>query len=40
MWHLTPLAFENDHDKDIELGLAGYEVRRFTWSQITFGPSG
>lgn len=38
MWHLTPFAFENDHRKDIDLGLAGYEVRRFTWSQVTKRP--
>ncbi len=28
-------AFERDHRRDVLLQLAGWKVRRFTWSQIT-----
>lgn len=36
--HLTPLAFETDHERDIELSEAGYTTRRFTYRQLTERP--
>ncbi len=36
--HLTPLAFETDRERDIELSDAGYTTRRFTYRQITERP--
>ena len=36
--HLTPTAFEDDHERDALLMEAGYEVRRFTYRQVTERP--
>ena len=37
--HLTPLAFEDDRERDTLLQEAGYKVRRFTYRQITERPA-
>jgi predicted transcriptional regulator of viral defense system len=36
--HRTHGAFEWDRHRDVQLTLAGYEVVRFTWRQITESP--
>ena len=36
--HLTPRAFEDDHERDALLSEAGYATRRFTYRQITERP--
>ena len=36
--HLTPIAFEDDHERDTLLMEAGYKVRRFTYRQLTERP--
>ena len=36
--HLTPVAFEDDRERDTLLMEAGYRVRRFTYRQITERP--
>lgn len=36
--HTTHRAFESDHERDIELRDAGWEVRRFTWRQLVQRP--
>ena len=36
--HLTPYSFEDDRERDTFLREAGYEVRRFTYRQITERP--
>jgi len=38
-WHLTPDAFENDRRRDATLTVAGYEVLRFTWTQVSQEPT-
>jgi very-short-patch-repair endonuclease len=34
-YHRGRLAFEEDHARDAELSLLGYEVVRFTYRQVT-----
>ena len=36
--HLTPIAFEDDRERDVLLMEARYRVRRFTYRQITERP--
>jgi hypothetical protein len=38
-YHRSPSSFELDRERDIQLQLAGWHVRRFTWSQITRRPA-
>jgi hypothetical protein len=38
-WHLTPDAFEDDRRRDATLTVAGYEVLRFTWAQVSQEPA-
>jgi len=38
-WHLTPDAFEDDRRRDATLTVAGYEVLRFTWTQVNEEPT-
>lgn len=37
--HTTVGAFETDHERDNELGSAGWKVRRFTWRQLDERPA-
>jgi very-short-patch-repair endonuclease len=37
--HRGRLAFEEDHARDLELRLRGYEVLRFTYSQVVDEPA-
>jgi hypothetical protein len=34
-YHRSPTAFEADRERDVLLALAGWHVRRFTWTQVT-----
>jgi REase_MTES_1575 len=34
-YHRSPSAFESDRERDVILALAGWQVLRFTWAQIT-----
>ena len=36
--HATPLAFERDRERDLELTLAGWRVIRITWRQLRDAP--
>ena len=36
--HDNPFAFERDHQRDLELKLAGWEVIRITWRQLRDEP--
>jgi very-short-patch-repair endonuclease len=36
--HATPYAFERDRHRDLELTLAGWQVIRITWRQLTEEP--
>jgi very-short-patch-repair endonuclease len=36
--HHTKRAFEHDRRRDIDLGLHGYNVRRFTHDQVVYEP--
>jgi predicted transcriptional regulator of viral defense system len=38
-YHRSPSAFEADRERDVTLALAGWQVRRFTWTQITRRPA-
>ena len=38
-YHRSPTAFETDRERDVLLALAGWSVRRFTWTQITRRPA-
>jgi hypothetical protein len=38
-WHLTRKAFETDHDRDLRLKDAGWEVIRLTWRQLHNEPT-
>ncbi len=37
-FHRGALAFENDHDRDLDLRAAGYDVVHLTWRQLTRKP--
>ena len=37
-YHRSPSAFESDRARDVMLALAGWQVLRFTWSQLTARP--
>jgi len=37
--HGTRQSFEDDRERDLELGLLGYDTHRFTWRQITGRPA-
>jgi very-short-patch-repair endonuclease len=34
-YHRSPSAFESDRERDVVLVLAGWQVLRFTWTQLT-----
>jgi very-short-patch-repair endonuclease len=36
--HAKPAAVERDRRRDLELRAAGFEVRRYTWQQVTRAP--
>jgi hypothetical protein len=38
-WHLTRKAFESDHDRDLRLKAADWEVIRLTWRQLQNEPA-
>ena len=37
-YHRSPSQFETDRERDVSLTLAGWQVMRFTWTQITRRP--
>jgi REase_MTES_1575 len=37
--HLTPTAFEDDRQRDVELRIAGWTMVRFTWRQVVHEPA-
>jgi hypothetical protein len=37
-FHRGAQAFENDHERDLDLRAAGYDVVRLTWRQLTHKP--
>ena len=38
-YHRSPSAFEADRERDVMLVVAGWQVLRFTWTQITRRPA-
>ena len=34
-YHRSPSAFETDRERDVMLAVAGWQVLRFTWTQLT-----
>jgi len=38
-FHRGAQAFENDHERDLDLRAAGYDVVRLTWRQLTHKPA-
>jgi very-short-patch-repair endonuclease len=38
-YHRSPTAFEDDRERDVRLALAGWQVLRFTWAQVTRRPT-
>jgi hypothetical protein len=38
-FHRSPSRFENDRERDVMLGLAGWQVLRFTWAHVTERPA-
>jgi predicted transcriptional regulator of viral defense system len=38
-YHRSPTAFERDRERDVVLAVAGWQVLRFTWTQITRRPA-
>jgi very-short-patch-repair endonuclease len=38
-YHRSPSAFEADRERDVILVLAGWQVLRFTWTQLTRRPA-
>ena len=38
-YHRSPIAFEDDRERDVKLVLAGWRVLRFTWTQLTTRPA-
>jgi len=37
-FHRGALAFESDHERELDLRAAGYDVVRLTWRQLTNNP--
>jgi hypothetical protein len=37
-YHRSPSSFEDDRERDVVLKVAGWQVLRFTWTQITRRP--
>ncbi|HVY95478.1 MAG TPA: DUF559 domain-containing protein [Solirubrobacterales bacterium] len=37
-FHRGAQAYENDHERDLDLRAAGYDVVRLTWRQLTHKP--
>ena len=37
-FHRGAEAFENDHERDLDLRAAGYDVVRLTWRQLRYRP--
>jgi hypothetical protein len=38
-YHRSPTSFETDRERDVVLVVAGWQVLRFTWTQITRRPA-
>ena len=38
-YHRSPSSFEADRERDVILTLAGWQVMRFTWTQLTTRPA-
>jgi very-short-patch-repair endonuclease len=38
-YHRSPSSFESDRERDVILALAGWQVLRFTWTQLTTRPA-
>jgi very-short-patch-repair endonuclease len=38
-YHRAPSAFETDRERDVILAVAGWQVLRFTWTQLTRRPA-
>ena len=38
-YHRSPSAFESDRERDVVLAVAGWQVLRFTWTQLTTRPA-
>jgi very-short-patch-repair endonuclease len=38
-YHRAPTAFESDRERDVMLVVAGWQVMRFTWTQLTERPA-
>jgi very-short-patch-repair endonuclease len=38
-YHRSPSAFEDDRERDVLLTVAGWQVLRFTWAQLTRRPA-
>jgi len=38
-YHRSPSRFETDRERDVMLALAGWQVLRFTWTQLTERPA-
>jgi very-short-patch-repair endonuclease len=38
-YHRSPTAFETDRARDVVLAMAGWQVLRFTWTQLTTRPA-
>lgn len=38
-YHRSPSSFESDRERDVMLVLAGWQVLRFTWTQLTRRPA-
>ena len=37
-YHRSPTAFEDDRERDVTLAVVGWQVLRFTWTQLTRRP--
>lgn len=37
-YHRSPSSFESDRERDVMLAVAGWQVMRFTWTQLTTRP--
>ena len=38
-YHRSPSMFESDRERDVMLAVAGWQVLRFTWTQLTTRPA-